>query len=194
MQPFTPGPQHLAKVQQAGPMPAEALPSWDDSQDDLQTIAQNRRRWLLGACERARRWVLAMQNRDGGWGAFDKDNDSEFLCRVPFADHNAMIDPSTPDLTGRVLEALALWGGKRGQLPVEKAIRYLRAAPVVAYVSASGRPSIARQIAATHLPGGQQPRLAPGRLELDRAAPLRLLLGQVMQERPPGATLPPAWL
>ena len=55
------------------------------------------------ACDRARRWMLAMQNRDGGWGAFDKDNDSEFLCRVPFADHNAMIDPSTPDLTGRVL-------------------------------------------------------------------------------------------
>ena len=37
----------------------------------------------------------------------------EFLCRVPFADHNAMIDPSTPDLTGRVLEALALWGQPR---------------------------------------------------------------------------------
>ena len=40
-----------------------------------------------------------MQNRDGGWGAFDRDNDHEFLCHVPFADHNAMIDPSTPDLT-----------------------------------------------------------------------------------------------
>ena len=45
-------------------------------------------------------WVLAMQNRDGGWGAFDRDNDREFLCHVPFADHNAMIDPSTPDLAG----------------------------------------------------------------------------------------------
>ena len=54
-----------------------------------------------------------MQNRDGGWGAFDRDNDAEFLCRVPFADHNAMIDPSTPDLTGRALEALAAVGQSR---------------------------------------------------------------------------------
>ena len=44
-----------------------------------------------------------MQNRDGGWGAFDRDNDRQFLCYVPFADHNAMIDPSTPDLAARVL-------------------------------------------------------------------------------------------
>ncbi len=88
--------------------------------------ADARRRWAMGACERARRWVQAMQNSDGGWGAFDKDNDSEFLCRVPFADHNAMIDPSTPDLTGRVLEALALWGAKPGQPVVDRAVNYLR--------------------------------------------------------------------
>lgn len=81
---------------------------------------------LEGACLRARRWMLAMQNRDGGWGAFDKDNDSEFLCRVPFADHNAMIDPSTPDLTARVLEALALWGAKPCDTVVAKGLRYLR--------------------------------------------------------------------
>ena len=54
--------------------------------------------------------MLAMQNDDGGWGAFDRNNDRQFLCYVPFADHNAMIDPSTPDLTGRVLEAWATWG------------------------------------------------------------------------------------
>jgi squalene-hopene/tetraprenyl-beta-curcumene cyclase len=68
-------------------------------------------RGITTACQRARKWILAMQNRDGGWGAFDRDNDAEFLCRVPFADHNAMIDPSTPDLTGRALEALALCRG-----------------------------------------------------------------------------------
>ncbi len=81
----------------------------------------------LQACERARRWVLAMQNADGGWGAFDKDNDAEFLCHVPFADHNAMIDPSTPDITARVLEALAAWGATRDDVAVERAIHYLRA-------------------------------------------------------------------
>ena len=88
--------------------------------------ADARKKWALSAGERARRWVQAMQNKDGGWGAFDKDNDSEFLCRVPFADHNAMIDPSTPDLTGRVLEALAMWGAKPGQPTVDRALQYLR--------------------------------------------------------------------
>ena len=43
-----------------------------------------------------------------GGAPFDRDNDREFLCYVPFADHNAMIDPSTPDLTARVLEALGI--------------------------------------------------------------------------------------
>jgi len=124
---FKPGVGNLLREDSSPATPRlTSLPNWDDSLDEGETISQNRRRWLIGACERARRWVLAMQNRDGGWGAFDKDNDSEFLCRIPFADHNAMIDPSTPDLTGRVLEALARWGGRRGQLPVEKAIRYLR--------------------------------------------------------------------
>lgn len=81
---------------------------------------------IAEACERARRWTLAMQNRDGGWGAFDKDNDREFLCYVPFADHNAMIDPSTPDITARVLEALAKWGMKIGHPAVDRAIDYVR--------------------------------------------------------------------
>jgi squalene-hopene/tetraprenyl-beta-curcumene cyclase len=57
---------------------------------------------ITAVCEPAK-VDYRMQNRDGGWGAFDKDNDSEFLCRVPFADHNAMIDPSTPD-HGRTIE------------------------------------------------------------------------------------------
>ena len=106
------------------PQSAICNPQWDSG--ELESPAFSRRRWLSGACDRARRWVLAMQNRDGGWGAFDKDNDAEFLCRVPFADHNAMIDPSTPDLTGRVLEALSLWGDKLGKPHVDRAVEYLR--------------------------------------------------------------------
>ena len=92
----------------------------------LNSAAASRLRGLTAASHRAIRWILAMQNRDGGWGAFDKDNDSEFLCRVPFADHNAMIDPSTPDLTARVLEALALWGARPDEPPVQRAVAYLR--------------------------------------------------------------------
>jgi squalene-hopene/tetraprenyl-beta-curcumene cyclase len=85
-----------------------------------------RARRIAAAAERARKWILAMQNRDGGWGAFDKDNDAEFLCRVPFADHNAMIDPSTADLTGRVLEALALWGQSPNDPAMRRGIEFLR--------------------------------------------------------------------
>jgi squalene-hopene/tetraprenyl-beta-curcumene cyclase len=48
-----------------------------------------------------------MQNDDGGWASFDKGNDKHWLTKVPFADHNAMIDPSTADITARVLECLA---------------------------------------------------------------------------------------
>lgn len=62
---------------------------------------------LLSAIGRGARWISAMQNRDGGWGAFDRDNDREIFTRVPFADHNAMIDPSTADLTARMLEMYA---------------------------------------------------------------------------------------
>lgn len=64
----------------------------------------------LEAMWRGLRWVLAMQNRDGGWAAFDVDNDRELFTRVPFADHNAMIDPSTADITGRVLEMFGTLG------------------------------------------------------------------------------------
>jgi squalene-hopene/tetraprenyl-beta-curcumene cyclase len=67
-----------------------------------------------------------MQNRDGGWGAFDRNNHHEFLCHVPFADHNAMIDPSTPDVTARVLEALAQHGIVAGHPAVDRALRLLR--------------------------------------------------------------------
>jgi squalene-hopene/tetraprenyl-beta-curcumene cyclase len=83
---------------------------------------------MLGAIQRAERWVLAMQNRDGGWGAFDKDNDREFLCYVPFADHNAMIDPSAPDLSGRVLQSLGRLGRRVGDPAVDRAVAYLRRA------------------------------------------------------------------
>ncbi|HEX4147897.1 MAG TPA: prenyltransferase/squalene oxidase repeat-containing protein, partial [Pirellulales bacterium] len=74
----------------------------------------------------AERWLLAMQNRDGGWGAFDRDNDQKFLCHVPFADHNAMIDPSTPDLAARVIEALGKLGHRVGHPAIDRAIAYLR--------------------------------------------------------------------
>lgn len=78
------------------------------------------------ALARAEGWILAMQNRDGGWGAFDRDNNWQFLCHVPFADHNAMIDPSSPDLAARVLEALGQRGLGQGHPAVDKGLAYLK--------------------------------------------------------------------
>lgn len=80
---------------------------------------------MLGAIRRGVHWMLGMQNKDGGWGAFDRDNDRELFTQVPFADHNAMVDPSTADLTARVLEAFA-----DVQLPIthsaaQRAIQYV---------------------------------------------------------------------
>ena len=75
---------------------------------------------------RALDWVMGMQCRDGGWASFDADNDRNLLCEFPFADHNAMIDPPTADITGRVLEMLSVYGYNERSAPVAKAVRFLR--------------------------------------------------------------------
>jgi squalene-hopene/tetraprenyl-beta-curcumene cyclase len=75
--------------------------------------------------QRALDWLLAMQSKDGGWAAFDVDNNWEILTHVPFADHNAMLDPTCADITGRTLEALAAHGYDRSYAPCKRAIEYL---------------------------------------------------------------------
>jgi squalene-hopene/tetraprenyl-beta-curcumene cyclase len=78
------------------------------------------------AIRRGLAWHLAMQNEDGGWGAFDKGCDLEVLTFIPFADHNAMIDPSWEDITGRSLEAFGALGITKDHPAVGRAISYLR--------------------------------------------------------------------
>lgn len=74
---------------------------------------------------RALHWLIGMQGSDGGWAAFDVDNNWTILNRVPFADHNAMLDPSCPDITGRVLEALCRYGYHNEHPSVRAGVRYL---------------------------------------------------------------------
>lgn len=76
--------------------------------------------------QRAVRWLQDMQSSDGGWAAFDVDNDWTPLSYMPFADHNAMLDPTCPDITGRVLEALCEMGADRRGRVVRRAVEYLR--------------------------------------------------------------------
>src|SRR6202166_3505244 len=77
------------------------------------------------ATRRGLAWLLAMQNRDGGWGAFDHNNDRQFLCHIPFANHNAMIDPSTADVTARMVECLGWYGWHASHPAIERAVRFL---------------------------------------------------------------------
>ncbi|HEY3138404.1 MAG TPA: squalene--hopene cyclase [Blastocatellia bacterium] len=77
------------------------------------------------ARDRALAWVLTMQNKDGGWGSFDRDCDEQFLTQIPFADHNAMIDPSTSDITARGIEAFSNLGFRRNDPVVLSARAFL---------------------------------------------------------------------
>ncbi|MGH9760240.1 MAG: squalene--hopene cyclase, partial [Blastocatellia bacterium] len=71
-------------------------------------------------------WVLSMQSKNGGWGAFDVDNTRDILNRIPYGDLKAMIDPPTADLTGRVLEMIGRTGYKVDPQVISKAIKFLR--------------------------------------------------------------------
>ena len=109
----------------------EFYPDTDDTAEVLAALAgirfpdgraEDRRR---AAVERGICWQLGMQNADGGWGAFDRDCDNEVLTWIPFADHNAMIDPSCEDITGRTLEALDRLGLPASDAAVAGGIEFL---------------------------------------------------------------------
>ena len=78
------------------------------------------------ACRRALTWLLGMQGSDGGWASFDVDNCKSVLNNIPFADHNAMLDPSTSDITARILEMLSLYAFTRNTPAVRRAIEFLK--------------------------------------------------------------------
>jgi squalene-hopene/tetraprenyl-beta-curcumene cyclase len=80
---------------------------------------------MEGAIRRGIQWLLSMQNSDGGWAAFDRDNDRKTLCNIPFADHNAMIDPSTADVTARVVECLGRFGWPAEHAAIQRAVKFL---------------------------------------------------------------------
>ncbi len=113
----------------------EFYPDVDDTCMALMVLAQARAGGTpearQEACEEAMRrglaWMMGMQNDDGGWASFDRGNDKQWLAHVPFADHNAMIDPSTADITARVLECLSHLPGHGTAHPaVARALGFLR--------------------------------------------------------------------
>ena len=78
------------------------------------------------AFDRGLSWLISMQNDDGGWGAFDKNNDLQLVNKIPFLDHGACLDPSTPDITGRALELLLKLGMNSHSKVIQKALNYLK--------------------------------------------------------------------
>ncbi len=107
----------------------DACPDVDDTAFvlmSLQRVAYPDSPRLHEAESRGLEWMLGMQNRDGGWGAFDHNNGSKLLTQIPFADHNAMIDPSTADLTARVLECLGRRGWSVSDPRVKRAVEFVK--------------------------------------------------------------------
>ena len=79
------------------------------------------------AIERAREWIVGLQSRNGGWAAFDANNDREYLNNIPFSDHGALLDPPTADLTARCLSMLAQLGEQPATSPaMAQALDFLR--------------------------------------------------------------------
>nr|UXE44765.1 squalene--hopene cyclase [uncultured bacterium] len=76
--------------------------------------------------QRGLKWMLTFQCKDGGWAAFDKDCTKGVLEKVPFADHNAMLDPECADITARILELLGYEGYSLDHPQVQKALKFIR--------------------------------------------------------------------
>jgi squalene-hopene/tetraprenyl-beta-curcumene cyclase len=76
---------------------------------------------------RALDWLVGMQSKNGGFAAYDADNTFYYLNQIPFADHGALLDPPTSDVTGRVAAALGAVGRPQDKVALDRAIAYLRA-------------------------------------------------------------------
>lgn len=107
----------------------EFYPDIDDSAVVLMALAKVRlaqEGMQKESIRRGYRWVMAMQGSDGGWGAYDKDNNRVVFNYIPFADHRALLDPSTSDLAGRCLEMLGTLGYDKSHPAVAPALAFLK--------------------------------------------------------------------
>jgi squalene-hopene/tetraprenyl-beta-curcumene cyclase len=107
----------------------EFYPDVDDSAMvclALSRVEHPNGRYQRESVQRAIDWIFSMQCKNGGWASFDKDNDRMVFENIPFADHNAMLDPPTVDITGRILEMLATYGYDKNDKRVKRAIKFIR--------------------------------------------------------------------
>jgi squalene-hopene/tetraprenyl-beta-curcumene cyclase len=101
-------------------------PDLDDTAVVVMALDRCDRARYEDAIKRAAEWVVGMQSRNGGWGAFDADNTYHYLNHIPFADHGALLDPPTSDVTARCLGMLAQLGYDEGHPGVKGGLAFLR--------------------------------------------------------------------
>ena len=106
----------------------ENYPDIDDVAVVLMALDENSgtQRDTSQAIDRGFEWLLAMQSSNGGWGAYDVDNDREILYEIPFADFGAMIDPPSVDVTAHVMELIGRFGFTTDHHLVEEPLQYLK--------------------------------------------------------------------
>jgi squalene-hopene/tetraprenyl-beta-curcumene cyclase len=104
----------------------DAYPDLDDTAVVARALHQSpQRAGYADAIERACNWLCGMQSKNGGFAAFDADNDHQWLNQIPFADHGALLDPPTSDVSGRVLTLLALLDRTQDRTARERVTRFL---------------------------------------------------------------------
>jgi squalene-hopene/tetraprenyl-beta-curcumene cyclase len=104
----------------------DAYPDLDDTAVVARALHQSpQRAKFTGAIERAADWLCGMQSENGGFAAFDADNDHQWLNQIPFADHGALLDPSTSDVSGRVLTLLSLLDREQDRAARERVTQFL---------------------------------------------------------------------
>lgn len=107
----------------------EFFPDLDDTAMVLMAIHKNGSKTpdkLTESCRKGIQWVLGMQNSDGGWAAFDRDNNKMLFTKLPFSDMNAVVDPSTADITARCLEMMGDYGYIKTHPVAQKALQFLK--------------------------------------------------------------------
>lgn len=101
-------------------------PDVDDTAVVVMALQRTNERAYQDAIDRAADWILGMQSENGGWGAFDADNTHSYLNHIPFADHGALLDPPTADVTARCIGMLAQLGYDRSHPAIKRAVEFLK--------------------------------------------------------------------
>ena len=104
----------------------EYYPDVDDTAVVAMALHRTRNKAYEPALQRASEWIIGMQSRNGGWAAFDADNEYHLLENMPFADHGALLDPPSADVSARCISFLTQMGYDQTHLTIKRGVEYLK--------------------------------------------------------------------